>query len=953
MFRLNRKRSHARYLLGLILALVGLMSGVTLIPGPARLVSAQAVGASWSYTGNLNTARQYHTATLLPNGKVLVAGGEDGNGSQWRYLSSAELYDPATGTWSSTGNLNTARSGHTATLLPNGKVLVAGGRDNGDVLSAELYDPDTGTWSSTGNLITARGGHTATLLPNGKVLVAGGYSNNGLALSSAELCDPATGTWSSTGDLNTARGVHTATLLPSGKVLVAGGSSNGDDSLSSAELYDPATGTWSSTGNLNTARAPTATLLPSGKVLVVDEYSNTAELYDPAAGTWTFTASLNTTTRGATTATLLPSGKVLAVGGYGNLTPELYDPATGTWSFTASLNTIRGYHTATLLPSGKVLVAAGTDNFSGHSTNSAELYDPGASETPTPTPTPTPTATPTATPTPTPTPTPVAPPQFSDWSAPVNLGPNINAASSERQVSITHQGLSLYFDSDRPGGVGSNDIYVSQRASINAPWGPARNLGPIINTTSKEFAPNFSPDDHWIYFASDRPGGFGGLDIWASYRADINNDFDWQPPKNLGPSVNTSAADADAFYFLDPATRKAALYFTSFNRPAGLGDWDIYQSTQNEDGSFNPATRVTELSSTFRDTRMTIRYDGLEIIFSSNRPGGSGGIDLWFSTRQKTSDVWPTPANLGPVINTLTDDRAPYLSADGKTLFFSSDRVGDDFGGGDIWITTRTGPSIDDAQFFVRQQYLDFLNREPDPNGLGFWTSEITSCGTDKHCIDGKRINVSAAFLLSIEFEQTGYLVYRIYKASYGNLPGMPVPIKLSEFLSDTQQIGQGVIVNQPGWGQLLENNKQAFAAQFVQRSRFTSVYPTSLTPDQFVDQLFMNAGVIPSATDRTAAINEFGSATTTADSAARARALRRVAENSILAQQEFDRAFVLMQYFGYLRRNPNDAPEPALDFQGYNFWLTKLNNFNGNFVNAEMVKAFLSSTEYRHRFGP
>src|SRR5207247_8290845 len=142
-------------------------------------------------------------------------------------------------------------------------------------------------------------------------------------------------------------------------------------------------------------------------------------------------------------------------------------------------------------------------------------------------------------------------------------------------------------------------------------------------------------------------------------------------------------------------------------------------------------------------------------------------------------------------------------------------------------------------------------------------------------------------------------------------------------FLPDTQKIGQGVIVNQPGWETVLENNKQAFAAEFVQRSRFTSAYPTSLTPEQFVDQLFMNAGVTPSATDRAAAINEFGSAANTADIAARARTLRRVAEDSTLAQQEFNRAFVLMQYFGYLRRNPND--EPDLNFAGYNFWLTTL----------------------------
>ncbi len=225
-------------------------------------------------------------------------------------------------------------------------------------------------------------------------------------------------------------------------------------------------------------------------------------------------------------------------------------------------------------------------------------------------------------------------------------------------------------------------------------------------------------------------------------------------------------------------------------------------------------------------------------------------------------------------------------------------------------------------------------------------------CGADQQCIEAKRVNVSAAFFLSIEFQQTGYLVYRIYKASYGNLPGMPVPIRLSEFLPDAQQIGQSVIVGQAGWETVLENNKQSFVNQFVQRSRFASAYPTSLSPAQFVDALFANARVVPSTSDRAAAINEFGAASTTADVAARARALRSVAENSILAQQEFNRAFVLMQYFGYLRRNPNDPPEPTLDFQGYNFWLNKLNQFNGNFIQAEMVKAFISATEYRQRFG-
>src|SRR5947199_1312036 len=268
---------------------------------------------------------------------------------------------------------------------------------------------------------------------------------------------------------------------------------------------------------------------------------------------------------------------------------------------------------------------------------------------------------------------------------------------------------------------------------------------------------------------------------------------------------------------------------------------------------------------------------------------------------------------------------------------------------------------IDDPSDFVCQHYHDFLNRTPDADGLAFWINQITSCGADQACVQLKRINVSAAYFLSIEFQQTGYLVERIYKVAYGDASGtstfgsahqLAVPIvRFSEFLPDTQEIGLGVVVGQPGFETVLENNKQAFALDFVQRSRFTTALPTSLTPAQFVNQLFANVGVTPSASDRNAAMTEFGSATNTIDVVARARALRDVAENSSLNSQEFNRAFVLMQYIGYLRRNPNDAPDG--DYTGYDFWLTKLNQFNGNFVSAEMVKAFITSSEYRQRFGP
>ncbi len=313
---------------------------------------------------SMNAARENATATLLPGGQVLVAGGFTVVGSTGVVLSSAELYNPATGTWSSTGSLNTARDFATATLLPNGQVLVAGGQgSNGAALSsAELYNPATGAWSSTGSLNSARYDATATLLPNGQVLVAGG-AGNGIQ-SSAELYNPVAGTWSITGSLHTARFTATATMLANGQVLVAGGDgSNGP--LASAELYNPATGTWSITGSLNTAHEnATATLLASGQVLVVgdDFISSDAELYNPATGAWATTGSLNTP-REFETATLLPNGQVLVTGGDNSSgilsSSELYNPATGTWTTSGSLNTAREATTATLLANGQVLIAGG------------------------------------------------------------------------------------------------------------------------------------------------------------------------------------------------------------------------------------------------------------------------------------------------------------------------------------------------------------------------------------------------------------------------------------------------------------------------------------------------------------------------------------------------------------------------------------------------------------------
>ncbi|HEX8294577.1 MAG TPA: DUF4214 domain-containing protein, partial [Pyrinomonadaceae bacterium] len=262
--------------------------------------------------------------------------------------------------------------------------------------------------------------------------------------------------------------------------------------------------------------------------------------------------------------------------------------------------------------------------------------------------------------------------------------------------------------------------------------------------------------------------------------------------------------------------------------------------------------------------------------------------------------------------------------------------------------------SFDNA-FFVRQQYLDFLSREPDAAGFQFWQDNITQCGSDEPCKEVKRINVSAAFFLSIEFQNTGYLVYRTYKAAYGdatspNVPGTVPVIRLGEFLPDSQRIGLGVQVGIGNWEQQLEANKQAYALEFVLRPRFLAAFPLSMTAAQYVDKLVQNAGITLTAGERDALVAQLNS---TADvAAARAAVLRAVAENPQLQQSEFRRAFVLMQYYGYLRRNPDDAPEPGLNFGGWKFWLDKLNEFNGDFQRAEMVKAFLTSDEYIDRFG-
>lgn len=282
-------------------------------------------------------------------------------------------------------------------------------------------------------------------------------------------------------------------------------------------------------------------------------------------------------------------------------------------------------------------------------------------------------------------------PQFSGWSAPINLGPPINGAFADAGSFLSKDGLSFYVSSSRPGGCGNIDIWVSTRESRDEPWGEPQNLGCDINSGGLDAAPFLTTNGRRLYFHSDRPGGAGGFDLYASRRQNKRDPFGWQTPQNLGSGVNTALAEVLPSIFEDDESGITTLFFAGRSgAPGGLGGEDIYSSPQQVDGTFGPAVLVPELSSSARDLAPFIRRDGLELFLGSTRPGTvGGGADLWVSTRATTADPWSTPVTLGPVINSDVHDDRATLSFDGTALYFASARSGG-FGLSDVYVLTRS-----------------------------------------------------------------------------------------------------------------------------------------------------------------------------------------------------------------------------------------------------------------------
>jgi len=536
--------------------------------------------------------------------------------------------------------------------------------------------------------------------------------------------------------------------------------------------------------------------------------------------------------------------------------------------------------------------------------------------------------------------------------------------------AATNQPLALV---DQPNnGTTGSEIYLSNLDGSNRVN--------LTNFQGDDFRPAWSPDGKRLAFNCLRTqlGTFGGNQRICLLNADgtgfkvltETSTDEYEPAWSPDGKQITYATNSGIFVMNADGTSRRRVFDSTI---CGWPDWSpdgrsivFWLNGEIWVTNIFTSTSLRLTINSFEDTLPKYSPDGSKIVFVSSPDGSTFpnyeifvmNADGTGRTRLTNNSVWETSPDWSPDGKKIVyTNMGSGMAGDSSVYVMNADGTNPARVSSGLSATWRTAPNLNDfSSFFVRQHYLDFLNREPDLSGLNFWMNNIENCTPKPQCVEVLRINVSVSFFLSIEFQETGYLVERLYKSAYGDSDGtstfngthqLKVPtVRLTEFQTDSQLISQGVIVNQGNWQQQLETNKQAFIADFVQRARFTTAFPSSMTAAQFVDALNQNAGNPLSQSERDQLVNDLSTNTKT-----RAQVLRAVAEDQDLVNAEFNRAFVLMQYFGYLRRNPNDPQDS--DYTGYDFWLTKLNQFNGNYINAEMVKAFISSIEYRRRFGP
>ncbi|HKY28096.1 MAG TPA: M12 family metallo-peptidase [Pyrinomonadaceae bacterium] len=450
--------------------------------------------------------------------------------------------------------------------------------------------------------------------------------------------------------------------------------------------------------------------------------------------------------------------------------------------------------------------------------------------------------------------------------------------------------------------------------------------------------------------------------------------------------VNTNSRVPLNGFFSLPATGAYLIEATSFG-PNDTGNYAITLSDNSASNNVSFSSAAFSVNEGVDGNGLGFEGTGSRTITVSRSGDVSGAATVDFATSEGTADerrdytIARGTLRYGPGETSksfpvlITDDRfkpgdmarsrnnfSQFIVIENQTETVNltlSNPVGTSLGGtptavltiNDNDSVTGTNPASNEtlvSRFFVRQQYMDFLNREPDLGGLGFWAGGIDVCGGDLNCRKVKSIDTSAAFFLAIEFQETGFVVHRANKAAFGDInpPAIPVPVRLSPFLAETRRIQEGVIVGVGDWAAQLEANKVAYFNELCSRPQFLSMYSLAMTSQSFVDTLNTRSGNVLSTAERDALVAQLESGART-----RAQVVRAVAEDPTMVANEFNRSFVLMQYFGYMRRNPDDPQD--INFNGFTFWLTKLNQFNGDFRGAEMVKAFIESIEYLERFGP